>query len=32
MFLSGAKEIDREAKQYDYGKYVLKVRAFIYGS
>ena len=32
MFLSGAKEIDREEKHYDYGKHVLKVRAFIYGS
>lgn len=29
MLLSGAKEIDREAKQYDYDKHV---RAFIYGS
>lgn len=32
MFISGTKEIDREARQYDYGKHFLKVRTFIYGS
>ena len=32
MFISGTKEIDREARQYDYGKHVLKLKSFIYGS
>ena len=30
MFFSAAEQIDREAKQYDYGENVLKVKNFIY--
>ena len=32
MFISGTKEIDRESKQNNCGKHVLKLKSFIYGS
>ena len=32
MFISGTKEIDRVSKQNSFGKHVLKLKFFIYGS